>query len=108
LLEGSLLGAQKKRIEEIACEIEEETKARIDEKGIPPLERTPTAARVRTLSLLAPRNLPLPSFRRQQETNSGSPTTPSWLPSVRRPTSSRQEIGMRSSPKGAFRRRYRS
>jgi hypothetical protein len=47
---------RKKRIEEIACEIEEEIKARLTEKGIPPLALTPFAARTRNDSAV-PRGL---------------------------------------------------
>jgi hypothetical protein len=68
-------------------------------------------ARAPTPSRRAPRNLPLLSSSppaRESETISGTPTTPSSPPSARRRTSSKREIGMRSSRKEASHRRCSS
>jgi hypothetical protein len=83
---------QKKRIEEIAREIEAESKARLEERGVPPLG--PDAIRRQSPDTIPPRSKksPAPLFLA-----ASTPTTPSSPPSARRRTSSKREIGMRSS-----------
>jgi len=78
-------------------------KARLEERGVPPLRSDAIRRQSPDTIPRAPRNLPLPSFSppaRESETASGTPTTPSSPPAARRRTSSKR--GNALFPEGSF------
>jgi hypothetical protein len=105
------LELQKKRIEEIACEIEEETTARIEEKGIHPLGAD--AIRRQSPDTISPRSKksPAPLFLAASKRVRDDLRIAyySFLAAFRE-AAEELKAGNRNAlfPKGAFRRRCRS
>ena len=104
--EGLPPGLQKKRIEEITREIEEETKARLEERGIPP--PGPDALRRQSPDTIPPRSKEISGSslpRRQQESPRRPPERLLLLPR-RLPPAAADELkaGHRNAlfPEGSF------